>query len=179
MTKKNVTIICSLSIAVFLILVFFNIDTIDAVSYAVSAAAAIALAYDRLLWRINPFEKTPKLYGKYKATLYSTFNNGTTYTGKVTIKQTLSSITVLEESDGGYCESVTATLSQNTPGGLWILYYTYLTHPKKSPQNNHQDDMHYGSCVLFVKSRDLLEGNYYTDRVNQTAGSVTLERWSS
>ncbi len=179
MTQKNVKVFCILSIIVFLIFNFLNVELLDAVSYAATIAAVIDLAYDRFLWRINPFEKTPRLYGIYKASLCSSFNSGTTYIGKVTIKQTLTSVTILEESENGYCESVTATLSQSTPHGLWTLYYTYLTHPKKSPQSKHKDDMHYGSCVLFVKNRDLLEGGYYTDRINQTSGSAKFERWSS
>lgn len=175
MARKSIKAFCTISVVVFLILELAQVELMDAISYAISAGVLADLAYDRLLWRFNPFEKTPKLYGVYHASLHSTYNEGTHHTGKVTIRQTLSSITILEESEGGYCESVTATLSQSNPDGPWMVYYTYLTHPKSTTKH---DDMHYGSCILFVKHRDLLEGNYYTNRKNQTAGDIKLERWA-
>lgn len=181
MTRKNFEIWAGLSIIVFLIIKAFGQSTMDAISMAVSLAAFLDVAYDKLLWRINPFEQTPRLYGTYAAGNVSTYNGETKYSSIVTIKQTLSSITVYEELDDGYCESVAASLSRHVPHGKWFLYYTYLTHPHFPKKNTTGDDtagddIHYGSAVLYVKNRDHIKGSYFTNRLHQTVGSVNMTR---
>lgn len=172
MTQKNLKIFCGLSICIFIILQFFNIGTVDAISYAISAAAIADWAYDCFLWRLNFLEKTPKLYGIYENKVVSSYNGGTSYTSRIIIKQTLSSISIVEIMDSGCCESVTASISRITPDGPWFLYYTYLTHPKLLTN----DDMHYGTSILHVREDGLLDGGYFTNRNQQTAGNLTLKR---
>lgn len=170
MTKKNIKLICYVAIALFFFLRFF-LDPLDALSYAVSLAALIDIAYDKFLWRLNPLEKTPKIYGVYDETSYSTYNGGYHYTAKVVIRQTLSSITVYEEVDGaGYSESITAALVKPSSDGIWNLYYTYRTYPAVS----NQDDMHEGTVILCIKNSNELSGRYFTNRVNPTQGNTLL-----
>ena len=128
--------------------------------------------YDRILWRFNIFEKTPRIYGTYVATNLSNYNGEKKYTSTVKIRQTLSSISVVETMEDGCCESVTASIAKTTPDGPWFLYYTYLTHPKLSTS----DDMHYGTAILHICGRGCLDGRYFTNRNQQTAGNATLIR---
>lgn len=172
MTNQSIKIFTGISIVVFLIFNFLEFELFDSLSYAVSVAAILNWAYDRWLWRINPLEKSPKIYGTYNATNSSNYNGGIQYNSTVEIKQTRSSITVCEKMRDGICESVTASLSKNVSNGNWFLYYTYLTHPKTL--NN--DDMHYGTSILCIHDRNLIKGNYYTNQIKQTCGTQKLVR---
>ena len=173
MTHKNIKIFGVISIIVFLALIFLNVETLDAISYAVTVAAVADWAYDRFLWRFNPLEKTPKIYGVYAATSVSNYNGNTTYHSMITIKQTLSAISIVELTEEGCCESITASIAKTSPNGPWFLYYTYLTHPKVSTKD---DDMHYGTTILHIREDGVLDGGYYTNRNQQTAGNAFLRR---
>ena len=116
-------------------------------------------------------DKTPKIYGKYSVENKSNFQGGIEFESEIEIKQTRSSLNIVETLRDGVCESVTASLHQSTSNGKWFLYYTYLTHPK-----NAEDDMHYGTSILCIHNRDRLEGSYFTNRTNQTKGSQIMIR---
>lgn len=169
--KNSVKIFCYIAIIMFIIFYLLNVDLIDSVSYAVSVAALIYLLYDNILWRYNPFDKTPRIYGEYNVTNKTNYQGGMVFDSHIEIKQTRSSINVIEKLRDGVCESVTASLRQSTTNGEWFLYYTYLTHPK-----NAGDDMHYGTSILCIHNRDRLEGSYFTNRTQQTKGSQVLIR---
>lgn len=145
----------------------------SAVSYAATTVVALFTAYDLFLWRINPLEKQPKIYGTYTAYCHSTHNNGYDYTSKVTIRQTHSTVTVLEElTDGSHCESLTGNFIKITENGDWMLYYSYLTHPNPGKG----DDMHQGTAMLrYLKSGEL-QGTYYTNRIVPTSGTMLLKK---
>ena len=177
MTKKNIKIICYLAIAIFLVLfLMFNLKLLTAVSYAVSIAALFDVAYDRILWRINPLENTPHIFGTYHEQSVSTYKNGYPYTAKAIIHQTLSNVTIYEEiENSGYAESITSALiPPSTPDGKWKLYYTYLTHPAVGGN----DDMHEGTVILQIKDKNTLEGTYFTNRTDPTKGNQKLTKVS-
>lgn len=179
MTNKNIKITCYVAIAVFLLLriPLFNLRITSSISYAVTIAALFDFAYDRFLWRFNPLDKTPRIFGTYKEECISTYKGGYRYHAKAIIHQTLSHITVYEEIEGsGYAESITASLVEpSSPDGKWKLYYTYLTHPHVGKQ----DDMHEGTVVLQIKNADVLEGTYFTNRTSPTKGNQKLTKISS
>lgn len=170
MSKKSISFICYVTVGLFLLLNLL-FDVWDALSYAVSLSVLLDIAYDKYLWRYNPFEKTPHIYGVYHEICHSTYDGGFDYTAKATIRQTLSSITIFEEIKGsGYAESITAALVKSTADSNWKLYYTYRT----SPNVSEHDDMHEGTVVLYVKSKTELSGTYFTNRNNPTQGSMQL-----
>lgn len=71
----------------------------------------------------QPLEKTPRLFGVYDEVNYSSYNGGYEYTATATIRQTLSSITIIEEADrSGHAESIAASLVKNSPDGARMLY---------------------------------------------------------
>lgn len=174
MTKKNIKLTCYCAIGLFLGLRLF-FETINAISYSVVLAALIDVAYDKYLWRFNPLEKTPRIYGTYDDVSYSTFNGGYEYKAVAKIKQTLSSITVHEEIEGsGYTESITAALVPPAADGVWKLYYTYRTYPEAGKK----DDMHEGTVILYVKNKTELAGTYFTNRTDPTQGNMRLYKRS-
>jgi hypothetical protein len=172
MTQKNIKIFGVISIICFLALIFLNVEILDAISYAVTIAALMDWSYDRFLWRFNPLEKTPKIYGVYAAAGESNYNGHTTYNSTIIIKQNLSSISIVEIMENSCCESVTASVAKTTPNGPWFLYYTYITHPKLTTN----DDMHYGTTILYIREDGVLDGSYFTNRNKQTAGNISLRR---
>lgn len=177
MTSKNIKVTCRLGIIVFLFLQLpiFQLNLSVAISYAVSAATILDVLYDRFLWRYNPLEKTPRIYGKYNAVFYSSFNNRIGNPSTIKIRQTLSHIFIYEECVDGYSESTTASLIQLTTNGQWHLCYTYRTYPTdvKLKQN---DDAHYGTAILCIKEKGLIEGPYFTNRATPTSGDLVLNK---
>lgn len=173
MSKKDIKIICYLSIFIFLGFRILHFESSEAISFAVSIATVTTVAYDRFLWRFNPLEKTPRIFGSYEETCFSNYQGGYEYKAKAIIKQTLSSITVFEEVDGsGYAESITASLVKSSSDGIWKLYYTYRTYPPTF-QN---DDMHEGTVILRVCNKKTLSGVYFTNRLTPTQGNVEFNK---
>ena len=177
MTTKNIKITCRFAIIVFLFLQLpiLKLNLSTAIGYAVSAAAILDILYDRFLWRYNPLENTPRIFGQYNAVFYSSFNNRVGNPSTITIRQTLSHISIYEECVDGYSESITASLVKLTQNGQWHLYYTYLTHPTdvKLKQN---DEAHHGTAILCIKENGLIEGPYFTNRANPTSGDLVLTK---
>lgn len=169
--KSSIKIFSGIAIVIFIIMCLIDIELIDSISYSISISAFVYLLYDKLLWRINPFDKTPRIFGKYSVKNESNYQGGIEFDSYIEIKQTRSSINVVETLRDGVCESVTVSLRQSTSNGKWFLYYTYLTHPKKL-----EDDMHYGTSIICIHSRDRLEGSYFTNRTQQTKGSQVMTR---
>lgn len=173
MIQKNIKIFCGISIIVFVILNFLKIDLVNALSYAVSVAVVSNYVYDRWLWRINCLENTPKLYGVYDALFISNYQGRTIHSSVVTIKQTLSSISIFERADEGYSIAVTTNLlKDDSKDDPWHLYFTYRTHPNP----NDHDDAHHGTALMCVTAKGKLEGSYYTNRNNQTKGRLIMIR---
>jgi len=170
---KNLRIFSIISIIIYLVMVVLMGDAIRCISPAVSVAVIIFFAYDRVLWRINPFEKTPKLRKRYKACQVSTYKGGYKYETEIVIRQSLSSIAVVENMGSSYCESVSSEFVKSNTGE-WVLYYTYLTHPEMR-MGDETDDMHYGTVILRYINRDHLVGEYFTNRKIQTAGRMELK----
>lgn len=74
--KNSVKIFCYIAIIMFIVFYLLNIELIDSVSYAVSVAALIYLLYDKIIWRYNPFDKTPRIYGEYNVTNKTNYQGG-------------------------------------------------------------------------------------------------------
>ncbi len=171
MKNKSIKIFSGIAIAAFIVLCFFKIELWDAFTWSITISAFFERLYTNFLWVLNPFEKTPRIYGTYKAQIHSSYKGGTDYVSKIKIKQSLNAIHVYETMSDGYCDSITATLSRQNSDGRWFLYYTYITHPIKIGK----DDKHHGTSILCIENRDVLQGKYFTDRIQQTCGSQRLE----
>ena len=73
---------------VLLSLILKNKSIVDNIDLAITITLVLASIYSVHFWKYNPLEKTPKIYGKYKMTFISTYDNSKR-TMDVTIKQDL------------------------------------------------------------------------------------------
>lgn len=177
MKHNGIKVFSGIAILLFTVLIYFDTDWTNAISYAVTLAALLEYFYEHFGWRINPFDKTPRIFGEYDVVFVSNHNGKTTHNSTMIIKQTLTSISIIEISEDGYSESISAELFKKAPKGLWHLTYTYATTPKFFNRVN-KDDPHYGTVVLCLNNLNKIEGSYYTDRVNPTGGEIILNKIS-
>lgn len=124
-------------------------------------------AYERWLWRINPFEITPALKKIYTGKIVSSYDN-IERPIELYIKQSLLSVQITMVS----AESRSNSLSASVTGinGENSLIYHYLN----TPQSKYRDrsEVHYGTAVLTIIDGTMLKGRYYTDR--KTNGDIEL-----
>lgn len=167
--KKYVEYICGLAIIIFIVIkwVFKEIEVWDALTYATTITSIIAFLYVTLLWRINPLEKIPKLKKEYTGTLISTYDN-IERSVKIFVKQNLFETKVTFESGESSSKSITANFYDEY--GTKMLSFGYINNPKAIYKD--RSPIHYGMCILKVKDKDHLEGQYFTDRC--TRGDISL-----
>ena len=168
--KKYVECICGIAIVSFIIikLIFKNLGLWDSLTYASTFTSIVVVLYATILWRINPFEKVPKLKKEYIGTLISTYDN-TKRDVKIFVKQNLFETKIVFESNESSSKSITANFYDEY--GTQMLSFGYINNPKaiykdKSPS-------HYGMCVLDIKDKNHLVGQYFTDR--GTRGDIELQ----
>ena len=125
-----------------------NISIYDLFGYAgeaVGLATVIMAAYERWLWRINPFETTPALKKIYTGKIVSSYDNIERPIESY-IKQSLLSVQITMVS----AESRSNSLSASVTGinGENSLIYHYLN----TPQSKYRDrsEVHYGTAVLTI-----------------------------
>ena len=123
--------------------------------------------YEKSLWRINPFEKTPKLAKRYSGTLKSDYDKSER---RVTleIRQTLTLIHITLITDESKSRSLSASIDEIL--GEAQLTYCYLNTPKS--EYRERSEIHYGTATLSITGSKTLEGQYYTDR--KTRGDMTF-----
>ena len=137
-------------------------------SEAISVDAVLLYFYEKFLWKINPFEHTPKLAKRYTGTLRSNYGN-IERKATLEIKQTLLSIHVTLITDQSKSESISASIDEIV--GEMKLTYCYLNTPKSAYRK--QSEIHYGTATFSLRDPRNLEGQYYTDR--QTIGDMSFK----
>ena len=156
-----------IAIIVYLILglAYKEMEFWDKFDYSITITLFISLLYSQFLWKYNPFEKTPKLYGKYEAQLVSTYDKKKRKM-KFEIKQDLLSTRVYIKTKESQSESITSSLRKKQDS--WQLIYTYENIPN-SKERNHSE-IHFGTCTLNIVNNQIKNGFYYTDR--KTTGDI-------
>lgn len=154
------------------IIVYFVVNLIlkkiefgDKLDYSITITLFISLIYSQFLWKYNPFEKTPKLYGKYEAQFISTYDKKKKKM-QIEIKQDLLSTRVYIKTKESKSESVTSSLRKKQDS--WQLIYTYENIPN-SKERDHSE-IHFGTCTLNIVNNQIENGFYYTDR--NTTGDI-------
>lgn len=172
--KKYIEYICGMAVILFLLIkIFFDfinkdIALTDAIAYTTTATSFIALVYISFLWKYNPFEKIPKIYGEYKGILVSNYDN-IERNIDVIIHQNLFEIRILLNSNESSSKSITANIY--TEYGTQMLSFGYINNPKALKKDT--SPIHYGMCILEIKNKNTLEGQYFTDR--HTLGDIKLQ----
>lgn len=171
--KKYVECICGIAIFSFVIIKFFfkNLEIWDMLTYASTFTSILVVLYVTILWRINPFEKVPKLKKEYIGTLVSTYDN-TQRDVKIFVKQNLFETRIIFESNESSSKSITANFYDEY--GTQMLSFGYINNPKAMYKK--RSPIHYGMCILEIKDKDHLIGQYFTDR--DTRGDIELQKVS-
>lgn len=136
---------------------------------AISVAVIFTGFYEKFLWRINPFEKTPKLAKRYRGTLKSSYDN-IERTVSLEIQQTLMSVHITLISNESKSKSLSASIDEVL--GEMQLTYCYLNTPKS--EYRYRSEIHYGTATLSITNPTALEGQYYTDR--KTTGDMVFTK---
>lgn len=134
-------------------------------SDAIGITVIFTALYEKVLWRFNPFEDTPKLAAHYHGILRSSYDN-IERSATLNIKQTLLSVHVIlltEES-----KSTSLSTSIDIFFGEPRLTYCYLNVP--TSKHREHSEMHFGTATLFISNPRKIEGQYYTDR--KTVGDM-------
>ena len=120
------------------------------------------------MWRINPFEKVPKLRKEYKGKLVSNYDD-IERDIQISVNQNLFETKINFKSGESSSKSITANFYEEY--GTKMLSFGYINNPKAI--HKHRSPMHYGMCILEIKDKNNLEGQYFTDRC--TRGDIVLQ----
>ena len=134
-------------------------DLFGYASEAISVAVLFSGAYEKILWRFNPFEITPKFARRYTGTLKSTYDH-IERKASLEIKQTLLSVHVTLITGESKSKSLSASIDEVL--GEMQVTYCYLNTPKS--EYRYRSEIHYGTATLAASNPAILEGQYYTDR---------------
>jgi hypothetical protein len=120
--KKYLSGIIIASIVAFLFLQHFlpDIKITDTISYSVTIVTILSLMYGQWLWRINPFEKTPKLYKEYIGTMVSNYDN-ISRDMELKINQSLFIIRVFIKTNESFSRSITGSIHEDY-GQMTLTY---------------------------------------------------------
>ena len=137
---------------------------------AISAAVILSGLYEKFLWRLNPFESTPKLAKRYTGKLKSSYDH-IERNALLEIKQTLLSVHVTLITDESKSKSLSASIDDIL--GEMQLTYCYLNTPKS--EYRCRSEIHYGTATLSLVNPKVLDGQYYTDRMTNGEMFFTVE----
>lgn len=138
---------------------------------AISVGLIVMTIYEKMLWRKNPFERMPQIYGEYSAILeYENNFEVQKKKIKIIVAQTLLSTSIKIITDEISSNSITSNFIYEN--GEYVLYYTYITNPKSRYSTNNP--VQYGACRMTLQSNGLLAGNYWTSR--QTKGDIVFKK---
>lgn len=139
------------------------------ISNSVAVVSAISFFYVNWGWRLNPFEKLPKLKKKYTGTLkYNYKNKPGEKPIELKIKQTLFSIKVISRTDINKSSTIIGNIVMENDE--YVLYYSYRTSPDLMIKNN---PIQHGTCRIILDEIKELKGCYWTDR--NTTGDMLLK----
>lgn len=140
-------------------------EMMDLIDIAVIVVGIGFTIYSKYIWKINPFEKTPKVYGNYSVTFISNHDKKKRKMD-ISIEQTLfkTKIKIITKESN----SISLVANIKKINDEWNLIYTYENTPNILERNH--SDIHYGTCILSIENNKIIGGYYYTDR--NTSGDI-------
>jgi hypothetical protein len=145
-------------------------DIFGCVGEAIGIAAIVMSIYERVLWRFNPLEHTPRISGEYEGRIKYQYDGGGSKTIKASVSQTFLSIKISMSTNEVTSRSTSCTLFEDS--GEMVLLYNYITNPKS--QYSTINPIAYGTCRFSLSRKGELSGTYWTSRA--TIGDITLKR---
>lgn len=152
-------------IYVLLSIILKDKSILDNLDLTITITLILATIYSEWIWKYNPLEKNPKIYGEYKMTFISTYDNSKR-TMNVTIKQDLFTSRIYMSTKESNSESISSSII--TKKDECELLYTYQNIPKATERNH--SEIHFGTCKFKIVDNKIMAGEYYTDR--KTTGEI-------
>lgn len=143
-------------------------DLYGYISESMVATLFVLGVYEKLLWRFNPFCKTPKIYGNYDVILKSSYDQKSR-DGVLEIKQTLLTTKIKLKTAESYSTSLDSTITKINDDDK--LIYIYMNTPKN--EFRERSDIHYGTVIIDLCDLNNFFGMYYTDR--KTRGDIIFK----
>ena len=177
MNERLVKISATVGCFVFLAhLVATDVESVaESISFGVSVATAAGVFYDRFVWKLDPFETTPRLEKEYECVISYDHSKGVgSKSTVVQIVQTLSKVVVKLDTDEVRSSSTSASLVVD--GDEYFLEYIYGTDSRAvvRDSNPKQD----GAAKLRIVTKGPLhkavelDGLYWT--TSNTKGDIAL-----
>lgn len=138
---------------------FYVYDVWGYAGEAIGLTSVIMLIYEKWLWKYNMFCSTPVLSKVYLGKVRSSYGN-LERNVKLEVKQTLLSVNIILISGESRSRSISSSIDDIL--GEKQLTYCYLNKPKNEYRT--RSEIHYGTAMLCIQNKDVLEGHYYTDR---------------
>ncbi|MGN0838924.1 MAG: hypothetical protein ACI4NN_07570 [Pyramidobacter sp.] len=136
---------------------------------AIGIAAVIMLLYEKWFWKYIPFSKVPNISGNYNGTIKSDFDNKIRQ-ANIVIRQTRLSIDIFFQTSESKSRTVSGTIENIYDENE--LVYTFINEPKATHRSH--SDIHYGTAIFILDSKNKLTGNYFTDR--KTTGEMEFTK---
>lgn len=137
---------------------------------SIAFSVIVILLYEKWLWRINPFEKTPRLAKEYVGVLITTYKGDRLEKEiKIQVYQTLLNVSLVLVTDESKSNSISASIDKIH--NEWKLIYCYINVPNASTRD--RSEIHYGTAMLCVDNVQELSGHYFTDR--KTTGDMIFK----
>lgn len=146
-------------------LIFKGNSFLDNLDLTTTITLIFCILYSQILWKYNPLEKTPKIFGEYEAQFISTYDKSVRKIN-FEIKQDLLSTRIYMTTKESKSESITSSLKKKQDS--WQLIYSYENVPN-SIEREHSE-IHFGTCMLNIINNKVTSGTYYTDR--KTTGDI-------
>lgn len=133
----------------------------------------IFLIFDRLLWKwwfFNKLIKYPNISGKWKGTIDN--HEFPVVEAIVEIKQTWTKIIIILETETAKSKTKSLTFYAEDSDNNPEIYYVY-----ENKSNTKKLSHHGGTGELtFVKDKNMLVGQYYTDKFRENHGDIVLNK---
>ncbi|WP_233880300.1 Cap15 family cyclic dinucleotide receptor domain-containing protein [Virgibacillus halodenitrificans] len=172
--KKHLRVAIYVAIAIFGICSVISMpnsfrDFSGYTGISVFTTIVISILYEKWIWRLNPLEKTPRLYERYNGNLEYNYKGKTGNKSiEVYVRQSLFQLNIQLVSDEIVSSTITSKIVEEN--GNYVLYYTYITNPKS--KFSDKNPIQYGTCRFIIDNPKKLNGIYWTSR--KTKGDIYL-----
>lgn len=137
---------------------------------SVTVTILLSILYEKWVWKLNPLEKTPKLYERYNGNLeYIYKGKADNKSIELYVTQSLFRLNIKLISDEIVSSTITSKIVKEN--GNYVLYYTYITNPKS--KFSDKNPIQYGTCRFIIDDPKKLNGIYWTSR--KTKGDIYLD----
>ncbi|MDD6488467.1 MAG: hypothetical protein PUG48_01450 [Clostridia bacterium] len=149
-------------------------DYTSYLGYSISGVCVLFVVYERVLWRIIPWNRPPILKKKYAGKLSYVYKKQHGLKDiSIRVKQTWLSVEITTKTDINSSYTITGTIVNEY--GIDVLYYTYMTDPSAVHQG--KNPIQYGTCRMVLNDNNKkIKGKYWTS--SQTVGDLEWEEIS-